>query len=273
MKTLSFVVGAVLSLLSARVVAQQAAPVYVDFRFKSRSVSSSYKTTEIAALENRITQRLASACQTKVLWWTFTAADQDPNTAKDQFPRIEVLLKESSNWDLIIRVLADVDIVSKDWRLLRFKPTDYEDNATDINSRWEEYLVPFFSEEFLESSSPELNEVLIKHAPLGRSVILPPNVQTPVVLPLQWARYKRLSASRFIIRCRMQGGGVVDLYSEGLEDFASIPQPPPPFDGILVQLNGWVEPNKAQEEIGNRISGLQPLAFYLLERRPTLTAR
>lgn len=250
--------------------AQSSASVFVAFRFDAEKAVRSFKLEDLPAAELEVGGRIARLCQQKLSWWSF-----EPATAADQFPRLDVWLVEGVDWQLGVAFAADATSPTTDtWTGLLFKPTDFAQLAPTLRTEgWGPTIVRQFEREVLRRHTPALLKKLQNEAPLGRVVTFPnlpvPTPDAPVVLPLEWERYKPLSASLFTIRCRSNAGPVT-LHSAGLEVAGKFTKQQSEFDGIAVRLCEWQEINDQLVPIADRIDRLgtlQPVAFFLKEHR------
>ena len=272
MRTVLIFGAVVLGLVGVTLRAQLAAPVYVAFRFDAETAVRGFKPEALEAAEREVGGRIAALCQRKLAWWMFEVAKN-----ATQVPRLDVWLVEGAEWQIGMSFASDAVAPATDlWSGVLFKPGDFAQQASTLRSEgWGPAIERQFERELLRRHAGALLKTLQLEAPLGRAVKLPDaagaSATSAVILPLAWERYKTLSASLFIIRCRSDAGPVM-LHSAGIEEPAKFTPQTPPFDGIAVQLSKWEDLNGQQVPIADRLdrlSRLMPVAFFLKEHRKT----
>lgn len=270
---MNYVVGIFIAgLLVVTARAQTSAPVFVAFRFEAQKVVDGFEPGKLAAAERAVSEALAAACEKRRWWWTFKAATNDT-----QYPRLVVWLEESVDWQIGVEFVANAEspAAGTPWMGLLFKPADFEQLGPTLRrDGWAPTLAARFEREILRRHGAALLAKLQEEAPLGRVLKLPDSAtgstRPPLVLPLEWERYKNLSASLFTIRCKSNAGPVM-LHSAGIEAAGPFTHQEPPFEGIAVQICEWQELTGTLvpiEQRLDRLGTLQPVAFFLKKSLP-----
>ncbi len=261
---------------AAGVWAQTAAHVYVCFHFQVASATNNI--VGLPAVEQAVSERLAEKCADAFPYWTMVG------TQSNAFPVLSVWLTkdgltEDAPWSLRMRLASSKLSQRVEWRGTLFPPGEFTRVAgTLTTNRWAEVIAARFESDLLAGQSGAIQEALQSHAPLGGDVVLtehpalPPNPLEYVVLPLEWQSYSQMSASDFVIQCRVTNG-IVSLHSVGIARKAEFTPTHRLFDGIAVRLREW-EFLGIKTPITNHLDelgGLQPTVFFLKTPREVQT--